>query len=164
MSVTDVRVFVQQLNDRGLGMRMVQFVHAVLRNALESAVRDEVVPRNVARLIQVKTPTYNVGRGLTVAQARALLQVARSERLECLNVLAVYLGPTAMARTTCSTDSLFTAVIEASIPRSRCQAAAMWNPPPRSRGICRCLGQNASLRARTATERPDRGSVPMRGQ
>jgi hypothetical protein len=28
---------------------MVQSVHAVLRNALQTAVREEVVPRNVAK-------------------------------------------------------------------------------------------------------------------
>lgn len=92
LSVTDARRLVQRLTDAGLGVRMVQFVHAVLRNALESAVRDEAIPRNVARLVQVKTPTYEVGRGLSTVQARALLTAARDERLEALYVLAVYLG------------------------------------------------------------------------
>lgn len=92
LSVTDVRRLVQRLTDAGLGVRMVQFVHAVLRNALESAVRDEAIPRNVARLVQVKTPTYDIGRGLSTVQARALLTAARDERLEALYVLAVYLG------------------------------------------------------------------------
>ena len=50
---------------------MVQSIHAVLRNALESAVREEVIPRNVAKLVKVTTPKYTVNRGLTVAQARA---------------------------------------------------------------------------------------------
>ncbi len=35
LSPTDVRGLVQVLIDSGLGVRMVQFVHAVLRNALE---------------------------------------------------------------------------------------------------------------------------------
>jgi len=92
LSVTDVRRLVQQLTDAGFGARMVQFVHAVLRNALENAVREELVVRNVARLVQVKTPTYEVGRGLTTGQARTLLAAAHGERLRCLFVLAVYLG------------------------------------------------------------------------
>lgn len=92
LSVTEVRGLVQQLVDSGLGVRMVQYVHAVLRNALEHAVRDEVVPRNVAKLVQVKTPTYDIGRGLSVSQAKALLAAARGERLDALFVLAVYLG------------------------------------------------------------------------
>ncbi|MGZ6791091.1 MAG: tyrosine-type recombinase/integrase [Mycobacteriaceae bacterium] len=53
LSVTDVRGLVQTLNDSGMGTRMVQYVHAVLRNALEHAVCDEAIPRNVARLVQV---------------------------------------------------------------------------------------------------------------
>ena len=92
LSVADVRGLVQTLNDNGMGTRMVQYVHAVLRNALEHAVRDESIPRNVARLVQVKTPTYEVGRGLSVSQARSLLTAAKGERLEALYVLAVHLG------------------------------------------------------------------------
>jgi integrase len=90
--VADVRNIIAVLNEAGLGTRMVQYVHAVLRNALESAVRDELIPRNVAKLVRVKTPTYEVGRGLTVDQARTLLRVAKGERLAALYVLAVYLG------------------------------------------------------------------------
>lgn len=92
LSVTDVRGLVRQLIDAELGTRMVQFVHAVLRNALEHAVRDEAIPRNVARLVQVKTPTYDVGRGLTVDQAKALLAASKDDRLAALYVVAVYLG------------------------------------------------------------------------
>ncbi|MGZ6791092.1 MAG: hypothetical protein ACXVGQ_14390, partial [Mycobacteriaceae bacterium] len=55
------------------------------------AVRDEAIPRNVARLVQVNTPTYEVGRGLSVTQARSLLTAAKGERLEPLYVLAVHL-------------------------------------------------------------------------
>ena len=72
--------------------RHVQFIHAVLRNALQNAMREEVVSRNVARLVQVRTPSYEVNRGLTVEQARTLLAEAASDRLAALYVLAVYLG------------------------------------------------------------------------
>ena len=40
---------------------MVQFAHAVLRNALQHAMREELLARNVARLVQVSTPDYQVG-------------------------------------------------------------------------------------------------------
>jgi hypothetical protein len=46
-----------------ISVRMVQSIHAVLRNALESAVREEVIPRNVAKLVKVTTPKYAVNRG-----------------------------------------------------------------------------------------------------
>jgi hypothetical protein len=39
------------------------FIHAVLRNALQTAVREEVIPRNVAKLVKVTTPKYKVNRG-----------------------------------------------------------------------------------------------------
>jgi integrase len=71
---------------------MVQFIHAVLRNALQAAVREEIIPRNVAMLVTVTTPKYEVNRGLTVDQAREVIQVARDERLYALYVLALCLG------------------------------------------------------------------------
>ena len=92
LGVADVRRLVQALTDSGLGVRTTQQVHAVLRNALEQAVRDEAVARNVAKLVKVKTPTYEVGRGLTVVQAKSLLHAVAGERLQALYVLAVYLG------------------------------------------------------------------------
>lgn len=75
-----------------LSARMVQFIHAVLRNALENAVREELVPRNVAKLVQVPTPRYRTNRGLTVEQARQLLEAAQEDRLYALYVLALLLG------------------------------------------------------------------------
>ena len=75
-----------------MGTRGIQQTHAVLRNALQSAMREELVVRNAAKLVQVKTPRYEVGRGLSVAEARTLLRSTRSDRLHALYVLAVYLG------------------------------------------------------------------------
>jgi integrase len=77
---------------RRLSTRMVQFTHAVLRNALQHAVREELLARNVARLVQVSTPDYQVGRGLTVAEAHRVLAAAEEESLSALYVLALYLG------------------------------------------------------------------------
>ncbi len=92
LGVADVRDLLARLEEDGMGTRGVQQVHAVLRNALQSAMRDEVVVRNVAKLVQVKTPRYDVGRGLGVEEARTLLRHTRSDRLHALYVLAVYLG------------------------------------------------------------------------
>jgi integrase len=75
-----------------VSVRMVQSIHAVLRNALESAVREEVIPRNVAKLVKVTTPKYAVNRGLSVVQARQVLKAANGERLYALYVLALCLG------------------------------------------------------------------------
>jgi integrase len=75
-----------------LSPRMVQFVHAVLRNALECAVREEVIPRNAARLVKIAVPQYAVNRGLTAPQAQAVLKSVRMHRLGALYVLALFLG------------------------------------------------------------------------
>jgi integrase len=75
-----------------LSVRMIQSIHAVLRNALQTAEREEIVPRNVAKLVKVTTPKYKVNRGLSVPQARAVLGAAYNEPLCALYVLALCLG------------------------------------------------------------------------
>ncbi len=75
-----------------LWTRMVQSIHAVLRNALECAVREETIRRNVAKLVKVTTPKYKVNRGLRTEQARAVLRAAAGNRLHALYVLALCLG------------------------------------------------------------------------
>ena len=92
LGVADIRDFIARLEEQGMSTRGIQQVHAVLRNALQSAMREELVVRNVAKLVQVKTPRYEVGRGLGIEQARTLLEGSRSDRLHALYVLAVYLG------------------------------------------------------------------------
>ena len=75
LSVPDVRNLVGRLEDAGMGTRGIQQTHAVLRNALQSAMRDELVVRNVSKLVQVKTPRYEVGRGLSVEPGSHLAAV-----------------------------------------------------------------------------------------
>ena len=72
--------------------RQIQFVHAVLRNALSSAERDELVTRNVAKLVQIPTPRYKVGKGLQLADVKKLLTEAKRTRLYALYVVAATLG------------------------------------------------------------------------
>lgn len=83
---------VGQCCGRQLSQRMVQFIHAVLRNALQNAVREEIITRNVAKLVRVPAPEYETGRGLSVVQGRRLLNAARGDRLYALYVLALALG------------------------------------------------------------------------
>ncbi|MGC3861225.1 site-specific integrase [Micromonospora chersina] len=88
----DVRKLLTAKRQAGLWVRMVQYIHAVLRNALQNAVREELVARNVARLVQVETPDYEVGQGLTILQAQRLLETVRPTRWYSLYVLALMLG------------------------------------------------------------------------
>ncbi|MFI9241870.1 hypothetical protein ACIGXF_04605 [Streptomyces sp. NPDC053086] len=64
----------------------------MLRNALQHAVREELVQRNLAKLVQLQTPRYRVGRGLSVTEAKKLLGDVRDDRLSAAYVLALYLG------------------------------------------------------------------------
>ncbi len=75
-----------------LSRRMVQSIHAVLRNALQNAVREELIVRNVAQLVQVPTPAYDTGKGLRVAEARLLLRESSTDRFHALYVLALVMG------------------------------------------------------------------------
>lgn len=75
-----------------LSTRMIQSIHAVLRNALERAVREEIIPRNVSKLVTVSVPSYKVNRGLTTEQARRVLRASREDRFHALYVLALCLG------------------------------------------------------------------------
>jgi integrase len=98
----DVRRFIADLRNkrtdghgggpRVLSPRMVQFGHAVLRNALSNAMREELVTRNVAKLVRVSTPDYEVGSGLDPVTARAFLAAIREERLFALYLCAIVLG------------------------------------------------------------------------
>ncbi|MFI5710993.1 tyrosine-type recombinase/integrase [Kribbella sp. NPDC051620] len=72
--------------------RLVEQVHAVLRNALQAAVREEVLRRNVAKLVQVQGAQYDTNRGATEEQARLLLKAAKPTRLYALFVLALFMG------------------------------------------------------------------------
>ncbi|GAA2655289.1 site-specific integrase [Streptomyces aculeolatus] len=78
--------------ERKLSTRMVQYIHAVLRNALQHALREELVLRNVARLVRTPAPTYRTGQGLTTAQAKLVLKELREHRFYALYVLALTMG------------------------------------------------------------------------
>jgi integrase len=72
--------------------RTVQYVHAVLRSALQQAMREELIARNVARIVETPTVTPKEVRPLDSAEARLLLKTARSHRLYALWLLLVSTG------------------------------------------------------------------------
>lgn len=77
---------------RTLSPRVVQFAYAVLRNALSNAVREELVSRNVAKLVKTSNPEYDVGGGLDPIAARALLEKIAGDGLYALYLCAIVLG------------------------------------------------------------------------
>lgn len=72
--------------------RQIQYIHAVLRNALSNAEREELVTRNVAKLVQIPTPRYKIGKGLAVSDVKKLLSAAKETRFYPVYVLAATLG------------------------------------------------------------------------
>jgi integrase len=72
--------------------RQIQYIHAVLRNALSNAERDEIITRNVAKLVQIPAPRYKIGKGLPVSDVKRILAEAQRTRLYALYVLAATLG------------------------------------------------------------------------
>jgi integrase len=78
--------------ERTPSSRQIQYVHAVLRNALSNAERDEIIIRNVAKLVQIPAPRYKIGKGLPVHDVKRLLTEAQHTRLYALYVLAATLG------------------------------------------------------------------------
>lgn len=73
--------------------RRLQQIHAVLRNVLQNACKEEIVLRNVARLVAVPAPNYRVHRGIDINQARRLIEESKDdERFHALYVLTLYLG------------------------------------------------------------------------
>ncbi|MFI8204456.1 tyrosine-type recombinase/integrase [Streptomyces sp. NPDC085937] len=72
--------------------RTVQYVHAVLRSALQQAMREELIARNVARIVETPTVTPKEVRPLDSAEARILLKTARAHRLYALWLLLVSTG------------------------------------------------------------------------
>ncbi|MEV7103924.1 tyrosine-type recombinase/integrase [Streptomyces atroolivaceus] len=68
------------------------YIHSVLKSALEHAVREEEIPRNVARNVRTGTPRPRRFEPLTADEARQLLITAEGHRLHALFELALHTG------------------------------------------------------------------------
>ncbi|MGW9496744.1 tyrosine-type recombinase/integrase [Streptomyces prasinus] len=68
------------------------YVHSVLKAALEHAVHEEEIPRNVARNVRTGTPRPRRFEPLTADEARQFLTAARDHRLHALFELALHTG------------------------------------------------------------------------
>jgi integrase len=81
-----------QCCEKRLSPLTVTYVHAVLKSALEHAVREDELPRNVARNVKTTTPRPRRFQPLTAAEARQFLQTAAGDRLHALYKLALRTG------------------------------------------------------------------------
>jgi integrase len=88
----DVRRHYREKLDAGLSPRTVQIIHTVLRKALQLAVRDDVLPRNICDAVTAPRQTKREMQPLTPEQAKRLLENVREDRLRALYVLAITAG------------------------------------------------------------------------
>ncbi|MFE3829555.1 tyrosine-type recombinase/integrase [Streptomyces sp. NPDC059092] len=68
------------------------YIHSVLKSALEHAVREEEITRNVARNVRTGTPRPRRFEPLTADEARQFLAAVRTHRLFALYELALHTG------------------------------------------------------------------------
>ncbi|MFB0627551.1 tyrosine-type recombinase/integrase [Streptomyces sp. AB3(2024)] len=77
---------------RRLSPLTLAYIHSVLKSALEHAVREEEITRNVARNVRTGTPRPRRFEPLTADEARQLLAAARNDGLFALYELALRTG------------------------------------------------------------------------
>ncbi|MFE4513473.1 tyrosine-type recombinase/integrase [Kitasatospora sp. NPDC056783] len=70
----------------------LSYIHSVLKSALEHAVREEEIPRNVARNVRTGTPRPRRFDPLTADEARHFLTAAHGHRFQALFELALRTG------------------------------------------------------------------------
>jgi len=87
-----VRGLYREKLDAGSSNRTVQYIHTTLRKALQDAVTDELIPRNVADGIKAPRPKKKEINPLSPKQARTFLETIRDDPLEALYVLAIHRG------------------------------------------------------------------------
>lgn len=87
-----VQAFYAQKLEEGKSPKLIQLIHAVLRQALENAVKWNLVSRNVAKLVSLPRIERYEAQTLTIEQARHLLEVARGSRLEAMLLVALNTG------------------------------------------------------------------------
>jgi integrase len=99
LTARDVRQMAEALRTKPLSRstgiisdRAVQYVHATLRAALEQACREELIPRNVAKLVQASVRDAKQHEPYPSEESKQLLIRAERHRLHALWVLLVMLG------------------------------------------------------------------------
>jgi integrase len=92
LTPTHVRWFYGEKLDAGASNRTVQYIHTTLRKALQDAVTDELIPRNMADGIKAPRPKKKEINPLSPEHARTFLEAIRDDPLEALYVLAIHRG------------------------------------------------------------------------
>jgi integrase len=92
LSVATVQMFLNQRLERGDSVRKVQIMRTVLSAALTRALREELVPRNVARLVELPQWQRGTIRPWAADEAKQFLGAARPDSLYAAFVLLILYG------------------------------------------------------------------------
>jgi integrase len=92
LAAPEVQAMLNAKAASGQSLRSVHHLRAVLRAALNQAVRWDLSGRNVATLVDPMPVPYREVRPLDSEQARALLAAAHGDRFEAIFVLALSTG------------------------------------------------------------------------
>jgi integrase len=92
LSPQHVRQLHADLRDKGLSPATIGRVHATLRKALSDAEADELVVRNVAKVVPPPSAPRPEVEALTLDQARTLLAAVRDDRYGAAYVLMLTVG------------------------------------------------------------------------
>jgi integrase len=92
LSPRDVQAFFAQASDEGQSARLIFHMRAVLRCALNEAMRLELVGRNVASLVRAPKVQFHQIEPFTVEEGRKLLEVVRATDLDAIVTIALVLG------------------------------------------------------------------------
>jgi integrase len=87
-----LRGLYRQKTDAALSARTVEYIHATIHNALEQAVDDGLIPRNVADAVKPPQLHREEIKPLTPQQTKRLLEAVGGDRFEALYALAVTAG------------------------------------------------------------------------
>ncbi len=85
------RLYSEKL-DEGLSKRTVQYIHAVLRRALNLAVKWEVLARNPANRVAPPTPPKKAPETLSVEQIKKFLEAVKGHRFYPIYLIAIGCG------------------------------------------------------------------------
>lgn len=92
VSVPTLQRYLNDQISKGNSVRVVQMLREVLSSALTSAMRQELVTRNVARLVQLPGRDSSRGAAWTLAEATHFLEASKNHWLYPVFVLLLFYG------------------------------------------------------------------------
>lgn len=155
-----IQTMLSILSEKGLSPRTVNYARAILRRALNQALKWKLVPDNAARDVEpprIEKPTRTI---LTTIQVKAFLAAVRGHRYEVLYRVALTLGLRrgeilALQWSDIDFESA-TLKVSGSLQRSRCRQVS-WLPCGRTR---KPSGRNGRTQTTSLSRRPARPSSP----